>query len=600
MCGLFGIVDQSKQKVQQEWLDAGIASVAHRGPDGVGSFRHEQVGLAHCRLAIVDLTEKGKQPMHYGDLTIVYNGMIYNYLELREELMHLGYRFESQTDTEVILAAYQHWGMDCTKYFNGMWAFAIYDQSKKRLFCARDRFGIKPFYYTQLGALFCFASEIKQLTQLPFWKAQYHPGRAYEFLAWGYHDHTSNTLFEGVKQLRGGQQLVYELRRHTYSISYYYQVPYPTSKLSIDFVEASTQFRELLNDAIRLRLRADVPTGTALSGGLDSSTIVCLIHAQRQKTKNSASFESVSACFADSRYDEQVYMDSVAQQTAVRIHKVFPNFEDCWAGFDQINWQQDEPTAGASVFAQQEVFRHAAKAGLRVMLDGQGADELLAGYEKFYLPHFQQLFRRQPLEGMGQLIQFVRLHHIGPKAIWRRFSQYRQRQRGEGLDWLKVDFQALDLYRRPNSPSISDISNQLINDVGLPVLLHYEDRNAMAFGVESRLPFLDDRLVEFCLQLPDHFKINKAQRKYILREAMKGILPDKIRTRYDKMAFATPQQQWMQTHQALFQEKLKQAVERSGGLFGKTILRADYQSQWRVLAFDSWMQQFNVQNTLQR
>ena len=598
MCGIFGIIRQDDGPVSPNILEQAIELVRHRGPDARGIHTVANWGFAHTRLAIIDLSKQGNQPLAYGDYLITYNGEIYNYIELRQELQKLGYSFATQTDTEVILAAYQYWGPACVEHFNGMWSLAIYDPARQQIFCSRDRFGIKPFYYLQSDRRFCWASEIKQFKALPDWQASVDKVSAFEFLVKGYHDHHEATFFEGVRQLRAGHNLVYDLRKHRYTIDRYYDIRgQATPQESVGLEEAVHQFRELFFDAIRLRLRSDVALGTALSGGLDSSSIVCGMQHLLEQNSEPPRQESVSCCFEDSRYDESTYVDAVAQKTGLQAHKVFPWFDAMMQNWETVSWYQDEPIASASVIAQYEVFKTAKAKGLTVMLDGQGADEILGGYEKFYRPLFRQMLKKNPWRALLDLLRFFQLHNIGPWQAWRSVRAFRSREHVTTADWLgeKWVVNSEQLFQRSKEETFRDTSLNLLTEVGLPVLLHYEDRNSMAASVESRLPFLDYRLVEFALALPERWKIHKARRKYILREAMQPFLPQTVYRRYDKMGFVTPQEAWMKKYPEYFEEQLKATVALSSGGIRESILDStDAQLHWRVIAFGKWMKKFEL------
>ena len=606
MCGITVIIDQKNRTVQKEELEQVTDLVAHRGPDHAGYFFGDHFAFGHRRLSILDLSEKGNQPFHYKNrFTITYNGEVYNYVELRTQLIAKGYSFESDTDTEVILAAYDYWGKDCVQHFNGMWAFALFDQKEQILFCSRDRFGIKPFYYSLIGHKFCMASEIKQFTGIQAWSPRLNKVQAYEFLALGYHDHHNATFFDGVEQLRAGHNLVYNLQNHSFEIEQYYNIREKVGNCSLSFDAAKEEFYTLFTDAIRLRLRSDVKVGTSLSGGLDSSAVVCVMHELLNAQKSTAKQESVSACFPNFKIDESRFVDDLSQQLHLQSHKVFPSFEGLKEQFDLLCWHQDEPVASASVFAQQLVFQTAKENDLTVMLDGQGADEILAGYDKFYAPYFKTLAKQHPLKAASELFRYFSLHSENIKTVGKAVLNYNKKSTSSPIDWLEPEFVVANekCFQRSADTSIASCSTNLLTEIGLSVLLHYEDRNSMAASVESRLPFLDYRLVEFCLSLPDDFKIRQAKRKYIMREALQPLLPKSIYKRYDKIGFATPQEIWMREQASFFRSELERIVQTTP-LFNKNILHhfdafiagknTDYHSLWRVFAFGRWMAIFKV------
>lgn len=609
MCGITGIIQQNNQPVSKSELDNMNQLVAHRGPDDAGFFLHQSVGLAHRRLSILDLSEKGHQPMRVHDLILTFNGEIYNFLELKEILIENGYTFQTETDTEVILNAYLHWGQNCVQHFNGMWAFAILDLKKQEVFCSRDRFGIKPFYYSQIEEKFCFGSEIKQFNAVKNWQPQLNKIRGYEFLAYGWHDHTSETFFKNVFQLSQGCNLIYDLKNHTWKIEKYYVLSAQiktTNAPTLSEKEAISTFQKLFGDAVKLRLRADVKTGSALSGGLDSSSIVGTVAAQiTQVADTLPQLETVSACFEDKRFDESEYVDAVSATTKVLTHKVFPTADQLWQTLKAVTLHQDEPIASASVFAQYLVFEKAAKEGIKVMVDGQGADEILAGYDKFYAPFFKTLLRKNPLSVSKELFHYLRLHSSGFSDI---FKAIKSSVNTETQKYFNADFIPKNdkIFKRSIDDSINNCSQNLLSEIGLPILLHYEDRNSMAHSVESRVPFLDYRLVEFCLNLPDNLKIKDGKRKYILRESMKSVLPKKVYERYDKMGFVTPQVVWMETNSEWILGKIAAAVGREESVFDIKLIdfakavfkekrRDDYSFLWRILAFEIWMVIFEIQ-----
>jgi asparagine synthase (glutamine-hydrolysing) len=518
--------------------------------------------LGHRRLSIIDLSPAGHQPMSNedGSFWIVHNGEIYNYFEIRRELESLGHRFKSQTDTEVILHAYEEWGTGCLDHLNGMWAFAIVDLKVNRIFCSRDRAGVKPFYYVYDGKRFCFASEIKALLKIDGFKIEPNEQMVADYLFLGLIDHTRETFFKDIYQLRPGEYLL--LEKNELTVQPYWEMGGNEEHLPriSDYVE---KFRFLFQDAIRLRLRSDVPIGSCLSGGLDSSSIVCSANqlmfdgqnidrrlvGERQKT--------FSSCFEESAYDERKFIEEVITRTGAEKNFVFPNGKDFLNDLNQLIWYQEEPFGSTSMYGQWKVMKLAGEKEVTVILDGQGGDELLAGY----LPSFYYLFlqawsdfdiRLLTKEGMG----FLKYHSALVPRAFASLMPRRLRMFFAGLDqdgegWAEERFRK-SYYR--SFPWERKFENRLDNYLYhtfrfliLPALLHCEDRNSMAFSLESRLPFLDYRLVEFSFSLPAHLKMNGGVTKVILREAMKGTLPEMIRRRMDKIGFATPEDIWFRT-----------------------------------------------------
>jgi asparagine synthase (glutamine-hydrolysing) len=588
------------------------------------------LALGHRRLAIVDLTPGGHQPMCTPDRRywIVYNGEIYNHIELRAELEALGHRFHSHSDTEVVLAAYASWGAQCLHRFNGMWAFAICDTERQELFLARDRFGIKPLYYwVAPNGTFCFASEIKQFTAFPGWSALLNPKTGYDFLVWGMVDHTDQTLFSRVHQLCAGHYLRctgartrtdsegrvestkwYELREEPFTGS---------------FDDAAHAFAERFTDAVNLHMRADVAVGSCLSGGLDSSSIVCVMNRLLREQGADQLQRSFSACADDKRVDERQWIDEVVQATGVQAHYVYPELGKLFQASPAITWHQDEPFGSTSTFAQWNVFRLAADNGVKVMLDGQGADEQLAGYHPYFGARFATLLRTGRLLQLWQEIRQTKRAHgyselqammymadkVLPEVIKQPLRAYAGRTYSRP-PWLNIDALGVE----PSNPltrsgiemnSILSMSRAQLTTNSLRMLLHWEDRSSMAHSVESRVPFLDYRLVEFVLGLPDDYKLSGGVTKRVLRAGMSGVLPVRIRDRMDKIGFATSEEIWMRRDAPeLFRQKMRHAVDVSKGLLGPACFdmledmisgkRRFSFMPWRVINFGEWVDTFAV------
>jgi asparagine synthase (glutamine-hydrolysing) len=591
MCGIAGIYSV-QETVAPRIIQKMMNTLGHRGRDDEGYLAVDLEGvktypltgsrskikgpriedfnksvrllLGHRRLSIIDLSSAGHQPMSNedGSLWIVYNGEIYNYVEIGEELKTLGHRLRSKTDTEVILHAYEEWGTDCLAHFNGMWAFAIVDLRAKRIFCSRDRAGVKPFYYSYDGKRFCFASEIKALLSVEGVSIEPNEQILGDYLFSGLLDHTEETFFRNIYQLRAGGWLLLEGNQLT--IHSYWDIADKGVRFARE-EDYAERFYELFQDAIRLRLRSDVPVGTCLSGGLDSSAIVCLANrmifngqtinqemvGKRQKT--------FSSCFENPAYDERTFIEKVIQQTGAEKNYVFPQPETLFEDMTEMAWHQDEPFGSTSVYAQWNVMQAAKERGVTVLLDGQGADELLAGYIPSFYILFSDLLKRAHV---GRLIKAINdfknrqgrlpsptrmfaalLPSWTKQGLWHILK--------EGVEWSENSFREkyLRILPRPHKfkDALNDYLYQMFRFTSLPGLLHYEDRNSMAFSVEARLPFLDYRLVEYLFSLPSEQKINEGVTKVVLRQALKGILPEEVRNRHDKMGFVTPEDVWFRT-----------------------------------------------------
>lgn len=554
MCGIAGIFRFDGGIVDEKLLEEMGERLAHRGPDGKGICLEQELGFLHRRLKIIDLSENARQPMTdcRGNLTISFNGEVYNYLELRKELEGNGFFFRSESDTEVVLASYARWGVECVRKFNGMFAFALWDRQQRKLFCARDRLGVKPFYYHLNSKRFAFASEIKCLLSLPDVPVEANWKLIKDYLLLGLVDHTTETFFAGIQKLESATRLIADssgIRKERY---WNFEVN-DTVRANGSIQREAEGFREILIDAIRLRLRSDVPVGTCLSGGIDSSSIVCLIHAlisPRHKERIGEYQKTFSAVSETRALDERPFIRLVTASTGAEEHSIFPVAAQFLEELDGLLWHQEEPFSSSSVYAQWCVFRRAAQAGVKVVLDGQGADEQLCGYRKFSYFYLRHLFSRRAYSTLLKESLFFLDNLSFFTGIDARHSL---RYFGPGLC-----LGGISKIIRPEA--FPPAENQ--NDIGwngslarrikldmtrfsLPSLLRYEDKNSMAFSIESRTPFLDYRLVEYLAHLPLSLKIRNGWTKFILRQSMKGIIPEKIRRRRGKLAFDTPQDAWL-------------------------------------------------------
>ena len=593
------------------------------------------LGLGHRRLSIIDLSVTGHQPMCSPDSRywIVYNGEIYNYIELREELEGKGYTFTSQSDTEVILAAWRCWGQECMSRLNGMFAFAMYDRAKESVFLVRDRFGVKPLYYwvSQAGII-AFASEIKQFTVLPGWDPCLNGQVAYDFLIWGFIDHTGETMFRGVHQVRPGTFLRIDLKDMTrggfplrpnepLKAEPWYELK-PRNFEGTMF-EAAAQYSALFHDAVKLRLRSDVPVGSCLSGGLDSSSIVCVVSKILNTESSDTLQKSFSACAHEKEFDEREYIDAVVESTGLDAHYVYPSLYNLFKVLGDIIWVQDEPFGSTSIYAQWYVFELASKNNVKVMLDGQGADESLGGYPIYFAMRQASLLRQLSLPSFIQDIEATqRLHHYAFSQslkdiaslvlpAWQRRLISRIFRVGDITPtWLNL----AQMGARATNPfsydgkeprNVLELSMTQLRSTSLPMLLHWEDRNSMAHSIEARVPFLDYRLVEFSLGLPEEFKLKNGVTKSVLRAAMQDTLPEKIRHRMDKLGFASPGEVWMLKYAPQkFRDELRKAIDASRGILSGSASRVlddmiDGRRPfsylvWRLICFGHWLHQFNI------
>lgn len=618
MCGICGMIEKTEPENGADFIKKMSDLIFHRGPDSAGFHLEPPVYFGHRRLSIIDLNSSAGQPLQNNHCVLIFNGEIYNYHELRQELTE--YPFCTQGDTEVILAAWQRWGESCVEHLRGMWAFALYDKKKNCVFCSRDRFGIKPFYYFEQSEYFAFASEIKQFTCLPGWKATANHNRLLDFLLLELMDHTSETMFQGVSQLLPGHNLTYDLAQHTYNLSRYYDVDKASQSLfSGDYSEACHSFFKIAEESIWEHLQADVSVGSCLSGGLDSSTIVSLVHRQLIG-KNDSRQLTVSACSPDPKTDEQEYMDEIIHHLHLESHKVWPKADELLKCIERITWHQDEPFPSTSIFAQWKVFEEASVQGSKVMLDGQGADEILAGYSGVYGIFLAELVRKGKLKTLTAEIQTLHsdcgfsLHQLAiliiAELMPRRLKGWIRGQNRSGLaGFVYVD----KAYRKANvaplyknqMKTMREYAVWMLQTTSLPKLLHFEDRDSMAFSVEARVPFLDHRLVETALEMPTRYKVHDGYTKRVLRDAMTGILPEKIKNRRSKLGFETPESLWIRENPEVFRQLYEAGLKALGSLVDTNRALQWYAREtrigqnvdrgvWRIISIGIWAKVFDV------
>lgn len=595
MCGIAGIIQPGPQH-SKEQLHKMTDALAHRGPEGEGIWQNQKgtALLGHRRLAIIDLSDAAAQPLHYtassginNRYTIIHNGEIYNYPELKQELQKEGYHFHTQSDTEVIIAAYDCWDDECLQRFDGMFAFAIWDEEEQELFVARDRFGEKPFYYSLDKGSFFFASEMKAL-----WAAGVpriaNLKMLFNFITIGYVDNPSRpeeTFFEHILQLPPASCLYFTPANGELIIDQYWDLQ-TTPSASITDHEATEKFGHLLSQSVNRRLRSDVPVGTSLSGGLDSSAIARLVHEAGNKSFSQHCF---TAGFAGFEKDELSYSSTVAKEFGLKQHIVNITADDLINDWERFLYHQEEPVSSASAFAQFKVFELAKQHHVTVLIDGQGADETLAGYHKYYKWYWQELFHKRKLlfsreipaarqmgvqESFGwKNVMASLLPDLASVILEKQYLFHALAQ--EDLDRDFVRLQSKEAYY--STPELGNLNGVLYFNTcihGLGELLRYADRNSMAFGREVRLPFLSHELVEFLFSLPAHFKIRKGWTKWILRQTMDNRLPAPITWRKDKTGFEPPQKQWMQ--HSKIQEMIREAREK---LVNEKVLNAQVLSK---------------------
>lgn len=569
MCGIVGIINFGTKKVKKQDITKMMQVIKHRGPDDEGVYVDGGFGLGHVRLSILDLTDAGHQPMMdaTGRYTIVQNGEAYNYIELREELKRLGYSFKTETDTEVVLNGYIEWGEAVLERLNGMFAMAIYDKQERKLFIARDRFGVKPLYYHLDDGQIVFASEIPAILKALQGKPKANENAIFDYLVFNRTDQTEETFFERIFKLQHGCCMTLDLKqsysKETLPICKWYDLATHVQNLKSEVVtlkpeQAKERYMELFKKAIELRLRSDVPWGVCLSGGLDSSAITATI-IKELKQSDVHSFSAVYG--KGSKADESNFIEEF-EGVVPNMHYIYPDAERLLTHLDDYVRIQGEPTPTTSPYALYCVLDKASKY-VKVILDGQGSDEALAGYE--YVPgmYYKSLFTHMRWGRLAkEIVQYAKLHHSWRHVKYMAFfllpSRIRTKVRVAQRGYLNPEF--------VEAHKDSVIADKLygVNTMEEMLIAHFEyklehltkwgDRDTMAFGIEGRSPFLDKDLVEYSIALTDELKIKGGYTKFILREVLKGIVPEKVRLRVDKKGFSVPQDEWFRT------EKFKKLI----------------------------------------
>lgn len=549
MCGINGF-----NWINEDLIQKMNKALIHRGPDDEGTYLDNMVSLGSLRLSILDLSKNGHMPMSSDDenLVITYNGEIYNFQEIKNRLTKKGYKFNSNSDTEVILYSYQEWGTKCVEKFNGMWAFTIYDKQKSILFLSRDRFGVKPLYYyfDDNNNKFIFSSEIKGILKHKIPKIP-NESIIFDFLHYNLLDHTEETFFSGIKKLNPGSNLIFDYNTKEMKIENYYNLK---KRIKQNKDTTKEEIRTKFIESVNRRLNSDVPVGSCLSGGIDSSSIVCVMNKINNKKIN-----VFSLVFPGKSIDETEYQQKVVKNTDSIWYKTTFEDEDILKDLNDFIYTQEEPVLSLSPYGQYRVMKLVKNKGIKVVLDGQGADEILAGYHGFFAYYLSELF--------FNLSWWTFLNEI--KAYYTTYSTFKPL-----FNFFAIMFPKpfTKYYLRKNTSFISNEffdkhikrkSKDIIWDANdlktilylsetyssLPQLLRYEDKNSMRWSVESRVPFCDYELVEIILSLPSNCKIKLGKTKIIFKNAMEGIVPNLIRTRTDKIGFETPDADLLKTKQ---------------------------------------------------
>lgn len=623
MCGLAGIINLDGKPVDEGDLRAMASTLRHRGPDDEGMMLEGNVGFYHLRLSIIDLAT-GHQPMSAGPATIVYNGEIYNYLELRKELEGRGRSFVTSSDTEVILQSYLEWGPECIRRLNGMFAFLLYDKARRILLVARDHFGIKPLYLYRSKDRLLFASEIKGLLA--------HPGVLKEVDCVGLRDYLTfqfvlqeQTLFRGIEKLLPAHYSVISLDTRQMTTVRYWEPSFAVdeSRTKKFFTD---ELRRLLEDAVRIQMRSDVPVGAYLSGGMDSSLVTLL--ASRHAPNG---FKSFTGLFAEGpEYDETSYAREVAQACGSTLYEIVPTAQQFMELMPKLTYHMDEPVAGPGLFPQFIVTRKGAEE-VKVLLGGQGGDEVFGGYARYVVAYMEQALKGAIFETNEEGEHIVSLRSIVPnlpylrsyapmlKQFWRHglFEPMDQRyfrlvdRLGGAVGLFTPDFrQSLQqeetfqrfqgVFNRPGTLSYYNKMTSFDMETSLPALLHVEDRVSMANSVESRVPLLDYRIVDLVASAPPALKFKGGEMKHLLKRAVQDVLPERIMSRKDKMGFPVPLHMWVHGPcRDFFGDTLLSGRAKQRGIFEprEVAKLMDYQRPfgrqlWGMLCLELWHREF--------
>lgn len=665
MCGIAGIISlNGSREFNQGEIISLSETLKHRGPDdegflfasedkttiaggkstpddvysssypyspkehiSVSAVRNYKLALIHRRLSIIDVSPAGHQPLCSPDENywVIFNGEIYNYLEIKKILLSKGHKFQTHTDTEVLLMAYLEWGFDCVNQFNGMWSFVIYDKKKNVVWGSRDRTGVKPFYYIKNKDVFAFASEMKALAKLPFYRKKINEKAVFDLLVFNRIERMEESFFKDICELLPAYSFSIDLKYGEFKKWKYFtpKVNYGYEQFnSENFENFSNEIKDLVINSIKLRLRADVPVGSCLSGGIDSSSVVCVINDLLKKEKNIQIGDQqkvFTSSFREAAIDESNWAKIVVDRTNAQWHQVFPEKNKLLQELETLAYCQEIPFISTSTYAQFCVMRLARENGIKVLLDGQGGDELFGGYRFHYYGLWMELLSHLKLADM---LKEMRFYPGAYSHFFKNFMKYSALPKMPGFllnsvypvyfnefRYLNRDFIAENQEQFKNNSDVFALTlNQMLEKeyFGGPLknLLKYEDRNSMHFSIEARTPFADDiNLFEKLFNVPSQYKIHRGVSKALLRNSMSGVLPDAIRDRKDKMGFVTPNNRWI----AEIKDDVRHYVEEdNSGIFNKELFLKEYDSffnpasekeNYRIfkfLSFAIWKKVFQV------
>ena len=598
MCGLVGVVALNGAPLDSPVIKQMSVTLRHRGPDDEGTYVSGSIGFGFRRLSILDLSPIGHQPMSSqdGHTVLVFNGEIYNYIELRKELQTLGHEFTSSGDTEVLLHAYLEWGRECLNRLNGMWAFLIYDKRRGKIFGARDRFGKKPLYRYRCGDYIFFGSEIKAILASGHYCGGPNWGAISKFLLQGNLDsldESRQTFYSGIEQLPAGSAFELDLQGRLNEWRFWSLADLSGSEVR----NPAESFYEIFEDALRLRLRSDVPIGIFLSGGLDSTSMICTLAKIRNGSVPGPTSSLLAFSYQAKEYDESAYITDTVGQTGAHLIRFCPDPRQLWNRLEQVLWYQDEPVHSIIAVITFELSRLAAASGVKVILNGGGADEFLAGYHNLFGNYWYTLLRAGHVrEAWHEICAYCSAHGGNPRAFFQkslytqlksvvgRVPAYRRLARWKHFSELKKGSwftpelsQHLPVENHKYSePTLDSALKRCVECAPLPFYLRLEDRNAMAHSIEARMPFLDYRLVSLAFQLPANWKMRGPCNKYVLREAMRRRIPESVQNRLDKMGFPVPTKNWFSN--ALnepVQDLLSSREVRERGIYNVDTIRRD-------------------------
>lgn len=629
MCGILGIYNFNKEdSIKKSELRKGSEVISHRGPDAEGYFISDNIGMACRRLSIIDLSSKANQPLTNEDESIwlVFNGEVYNFIELRNELIPNGHHFSSNTDAEVIIHAYEEFGQDCVKRFNGMWAFVLFDKRKKEFFCSRDRLGVKPFYYHRNRKRFVCSSEIKSLLTLSDIRPEENQGRVYDFILYGYLDTSNETMFKDILQLPPAHNML--IKDGNISLYKYWDLADRTNNYDCvvkDDNHIDQRFRELLYNSVKIRTRSDVPIYTLLSGGLDSSAIVSVLDRLKKDKKLNMDIKTISVVHDKKKINEYRYVKDLLRDRDIHNKQIRFNEADFLKEMENIIYIQDEPFPYLSLVNHYFIMKEMKREGIKVLLSGQGADESMYGYipmlfsyyfaDLFTTLKFSKLFREVAfhlkLKEVSLAVFFLQMFKgLFPRPI---ASFFKSAIVEKSLRFVKPAIQKrhgigiykFDAYKK-NYTSLNNHMYRMLRYESLPKILHFSDRNSMAFSIEERAPFLDFNLLEFLFSLSNDQKVKDGVSKIIMRRSLKGILPYSIVHRKTKLGFNVPEEDWIKSDELFnFIMRAENTRYLKDSIINEKVFKEEYvkynkgrsgynQTLWRVINYALWRKRFNI------